>query len=69
MWPSLCAIVEPHRVGLDGDASLPFDIHGVEQLLSHVTLLNGPGRFEETIGQGRLPMVDVRDYREVADTR
>jgi hypothetical protein len=52
-------------VGLDGDASLAFQVHGVEHLFHHFALGKGAGHFEQTIRQSGLPVVDVGDNREV----
>ena len=60
-------VVEPHRVGLDGDPALPLEIHGVEHLIGHFTLLERSGRFEQTIRERRLAMVDVGDDRKIAN--
>ena len=48
-------------VGLDGDAALALDIHGVEQLRLHVALLDGAGELEDAVGNRRLAVVDVRN--------
>ncbi len=60
-------VVEPDRVGLDGDAPLPLDIHGVEQLLLHVAGADGVGGLDQAIGQRGLAVVDMRHDGEVAD--
>ncbi len=62
-------ICQSDRLCLDRYAPLPLQIHRVEDLLSHVTLADGAGQLEEAIGQGRLPMVDMGDDREVAYAR
>ncbi len=51
---------------LDGDAALALDVHRVEHLLHHVALLHGVGELEDAVGKRRLPVIDVRDDREVA---
>jgi hypothetical protein len=43
-------ISHPHRVQLDGDAALPFEVHGVEQLLPHLTLLHRAGGLDQPVG-------------------
>ena len=55
----LCIIFNAHRIGFDGDAPLTFDIHRVEKLLFHIAILNGPRRLDQTIGQGRFPMINM----------
>ena len=37
-------VVEPNRLRLDGDAPFPFQIHGVEDLVSHIPLGDRSGR-------------------------
>ena len=58
---------DAHRLGLDRDPALALEIHRVEQLLAHVAVGDGVRELENAIGQGRLPVVDVGDDREVAD--
>ena len=53
---------------LDGDPALALEVHGVEQLLAHLPSGDGVGDLQDAIGQGRFPVVDVRDDREVADS-
>ena len=36
------AIVEPHGLGLDGDAALALEIHGIEHLLLHLPRAEPP---------------------------
>src|SRR5213083_1940180 len=59
--------LDAHRLRLDRDAPLAFQIHRVEHLLAHVTARDGVRELEYAIGQRRLPMIDVGDDREVAD--
>ena len=56
-----------HRLGLDGDAPLALDVHPVQVLVAHLPLGDHPGELQHAVGQGRLPVVDVRDDAEVAD--
>ena len=72
-WPG-CRSVEPvalprnlDGLRLDCDATLMFEFHRVEHLLAHLTAGDGVGQLEDAVGQGRFPVVDVRDDREVAD--
>ena len=59
--------MQPHRVRLDGDAALALQVHRVEHLFHHFALRQRAGVFEQTVGERRLAVVDMRDDREVAD--
>ena len=48
-------------VGLDRDAALALNIHGIEQLRLHVALVDGMGELEDTVTDRGLAMVDVRN--------
>jgi len=50
----------------NSDAAFPLEIHGIEQLILFLALLNRAGAFKQPIGQGRLAMIDVRDNAKVA---
>ena len=54
-------------LGLDGDAPLPFDVHGVEVLVTHLAGADSSGELEDAVGQGRLAVVDVGHDRQVPD--
>ena len=60
-------VVEADRVRLDRDAALALEIHRVEHLRLHLAGLQRAGQLEETIGERRLAVVDVRDDRKIAD--
>ena len=61
------AVVEAHRLRLDGDAALALDVHRVEHLLLHVARLEPAGRLDQAVGKRRLAVVDVGDDGEIAD--
>ena len=63
----LGGVLHADRLGLDRDAALALEVHGVEQLRAVVARIDRAGDLEDAIGQRRLPMVDVGDDREVAD--
>jgi len=50
-----------------GDASFPFQIHGVEQLIFHLSLEYGLGAFEKPIRQGSLAMINMSDDTKIAN--
>ena len=54
-------------IALDGNAALALDVHAVEHLRLKVTLLDGVGQLENSIADGGLAVVDVRNDGEVAD--
>ena len=58
-----------HRLGLDGDAAFPLDVHPVEILGAGITFGQYPRDLQHAIGQGRLAVVDVRNDAEVTDER
>ena len=54
-------------MGLDGDAALALQVHGVEDLLHHFALRERAGDLEQTVGQRGLAVVDVRNDGEIPD--
>ena len=51
---------------LDRDPALALEIHGIEQLVLLIALVNGARRLQQTIGKRRLAVVDVRDDTKIA---
>ena len=60
-------VVEAHRTGLDGDATLALQVHVVQQLALHLPLLHRPADFNEPVGQGGLTVVYMRDDGKISD--
>ena len=58
-------VVQTDGMGLDGDAALTLEIHGVEDLGFHLAGLERAGELQKAICQGRLAVVDVGDDREI----
>ena len=54
------AIGQAHGLGLDGDAPLALDIHGIEHLGLHLAGLKPAATLDQAVGQGRLAVVDMR---------
>jgi hypothetical protein len=48
-------------LGLDGDAALALEVHGVEHLLAHLPVGQSAAALDEAVRQGRLAVVDMRD--------
>ena len=57
-----------HRdgMGLDGDAALALEVHGVEHLLLGLALLDRSCDLQKAIGKSRFTVVDVSDDAKVA---
>ena len=58
---AVAAVDHAHGAGLDRDALLALQIHGVEQLLAHLALGDGVRHLDQAIGQRALAVVDVGD--------
>jgi hypothetical protein len=48
-------VIHRDRMGLDGDASLPLEIHRIQHLVLHVPLGNGAGALQQPIGKVVFP--------------
>src|SRR5437868_8214422 len=59
-------VIHSDRMCFDGDTAFPLQIHGIEQLILFLALLNRAGAFQQPIGQGGLTMIDVRDDAKIA---
>ena len=57
--PILGGIMQGCRAGLDGDAPLPLQLHGVQKLLRPDALVNGVALLQKPVCQGGLAMVNV----------
>ena len=62
-------VVQPDGVGLDGDAALALEVHGVEHLVLALAQAQSAGELEQAVGQRGLAVVNVGDDGEVADAR
>ena len=60
------AVLQADALGLDGDAALALEVHGVEDLRVHLALAERAGKLEQAVGQRGLAVVDVRDNAKVA---
>ena len=54
-------------VALDGDAPLPFQVHGVQDLVAELAVLHHAGPLDEPVRQRGLAVVDMGDDAEIAD--
>ncbi len=64
------AIPRPVRQGrrlrLDGNAALALEIHRVEHLLLHLAIGKSAAALDQSIGQRRFAVIDMRDDGEIA---
>ncbi len=65
--PVFCMVTHPHRIQLDRNAALAFQIHRVEDLLAHEPLVERPGELDKSVGKRRFAVVDVGDNAEITD--
>ena len=54
-------------MGLDGDSTFLFQIHGIQQLCLHIPIRYRTGQVQQTIGKGGLSVIDVSDDAEISD--
>ena len=64
----LGGVLEPDGPGLDRDALLALEIHRIEDLTRHLPGVDRVRQLEQSIGQRRLPMIDMGDDREIPQT-
>jgi hypothetical protein len=62
-------VVQPHGLGLDGDAALALDIHRIEHLVLHFAVGQPARKLDQAVGQGGFAMVDMGDDGEIPDLR
>jgi len=60
-------VLKLSRLRLDGDATLSFNVHGVEHLGFHLPILQPAATLYQSIGQRRFAMIDVRNDGEISD--
>ena len=65
--PILGLVVHRDRMGLDGDATLLFQVHRIQMLCLERPILDSSRRLEQSVRQGGLPVVDVGDDAEIAN--
>ena len=60
-------VIQGHALGLDGDAALALQVHGVQHLGGHLPNIQAAASLDEAIGDGGLAVVNMGDDREVTD--
>lgn len=59
-------ILHGNRVGFDGDSTLALEVHRIKKLFLGLPLLDRSGKLQQAVGEGRFPMVNVRDDAKIA---
>ena len=52
---------------LNGDAPLPFNVHGIEHLILKIPIGHHVSGLNPTVRQGGFPVVDMGDNTEIPD--
>ena len=60
------AINNAGGLGLDGDAPLALQVHGVQHLLRYIAATHRVGDLQHTVGKRGFPMVDMGDDGKVS---
>ena len=60
-------VAQGRGLGLDGDAALALDVHGVEHLGFHLPIGQPTAALDDAVSQRALAVIDVGNDREVAD--
>ena len=63
----LSLVIYADGTRLYGYSALALKLHVVEELIFHVTLCDGIGEFENTVGKSAFSVIYVRNYREIAN--
>src|SRR5208283_449215 len=58
--------MQANALGLDGDAALALQVHGVEHLFVHLALRERAGHFQQAVGKRGFAVVNVRDDTKIA---
>ena len=57
---------EANRLRLDRDSAFLLQLHRIEVLGGHFSFRNCTGKFDQTVGEGRLAVIDVGDDAEIS---
>lgn len=60
-------VIQRNALGLNRDATLPLDIHGIEYLRGHLSLAQAITQLYESIGQRRFAMIHMGNDRKIPD--
>ncbi len=66
-FPIIGGVGQGRRRGLDGDATLLFQLHGVQHLLLHLPGFHGVTFLQQPVCQSGLAMVNMGDNRKITN--
>jgi hypothetical protein len=58
---------EHHGLAFDGNASFPFDLHVIKELVTELPIGNHAGKLNQTVGQGGFTVIDMGNNAEISD--
>src|SRR5690606_32797234 len=68
VFPAISGLViKCHTLGLDSNAALAFQIHGVKHLCIHFTITETTTVLDKTISQGGFTMVNMSNDGKIPD--
>lgn len=65
---SLIGIIHLDSMALNGNTTLPLQVHIIQQLILHIAISHGAGKLQEAISQRTLTVVYVRNDAEIPDS-
>jgi len=65
--PIAASVAQRHCLRLDRDAAFALQVHGVEDLTTHLPLGKPPAKLNDAIGKSGLAVIDVSDDGKVTD--
>ena len=60
-------VIQLDGAGLDGDAALPLQLHGVQNLVGHLPLVDGVALLQQTVCQSGFAVVNMGDDGKISD--
>ncbi len=67
VFASLARIGQADCLAFNGNASLPFDVHVIEDLVPELAVVHQVGILDKAIRERRLAVIDVGDDAEIPD--
>ena len=62
-------VIQPDRLGFDGDAAFTFQVHVIQDLLFHFTVRQSTTVLDQTVSQRRLTVINMSNDGEISYMR